>query len=146
MNKPVTTANVQPNDLEQFWMPFTSNREFKAAPRLLVSAKGMHYKSHDGRDILDGSAGLWCVNIGHGHPKVVQAIKDQADTLEFTPSFQFSQPLSFDLAQRLSAITPEGLDRIFFTNSGSEAVDTALKIALAYHRVRGEGTRTRLIG
>ncbi|MDE0942328.1 MAG: aspartate aminotransferase family protein [Alphaproteobacteria bacterium] len=146
MNKPVTTDNVQPNDLEQFWMPFTSNREFKAAPRLLVSAKGMYYKSHDGRDILDGSAGLWCVNIGHGHPRVVEAIKAQTDTLEFAPSFQFSQPLSFDLAQRLASITPEGMDRIFFTNSGSEAVDTALKIALAYHRVRGEGTRTRLIG
>lgn len=146
MNKPITTANVQPNDLSQFWMPFTSNREFKAAPRLLVSAKGMHYKSHDGRDILDGSAGLWCVNIGHGHPKVVEAVKAQTDTLEFTPSFQFSQPLSFELAQKLSLMTPEGMDRIFYTNSGSEAVDTALKIALAYHRVRGEASRTRLIG
>ncbi|MDA1101079.1 MAG: aspartate aminotransferase family protein [Proteobacteria bacterium] len=146
MNKPVTTANVQPNDLSQFWMPFTSNREFKAAPRLLVSAKGMYYKSHDGRDILDGSAGLWCVNIGHGHPKVVEAIKAQADTLEFTPSFQFSQPLSFELARKLAGMTPEGMDRIFYTNSGSEAVDTALKIALAYHRIRGEATRTRLIG
>ncbi len=146
MNKPITTANVQPNDLSQFWMPFTSNREFKAAPRLLVSAKGMHYKSHDGRDILDGSAGLWCVNIGHGHPKVVEAVKAQTETLEFTPSFQFSQPLSFELAQKLSGMTPEGMDRIFYTNSGSEAVDTALKIALAYHRVRGEASRTRLIG
>lgn len=146
MNKPVTTANVQPNDLSQFWMPFTSNREFKAAPRLLVSAKGMYYKSHDGRDILDGSAGLWCVNIGHGHPKVVEAIKAQADTLEFTPSFQFSQPLSFELAQKIAGLTPEGMDRIFYTNSGSEAVDTALKIALAYHRIRGEASRTRLIG
>ncbi len=146
MNKPVTTANVQPNDLSQFWMPFTSNREFKAAPRLLVSAKGMYYKSHDGRDILDGSAGLWCVNIGHGHPKVVEAIKAQVDTLEFTPSFQFSQPLSFELAQKIAGLTPEGMDRIFYTNSGSEAVDTALKIALAYHRIRGEASRTRLIG
>ena len=146
MNKPITTANVQPNDLSQFWMPFTSNREFKAAPRLLVSAKGMHYKSHDGRDILDGSAGLWCVNIGHGHPKVVEAVKAQTETLEFTPSFQFSQPLSFELAQKLSGMTPEGMDRIFYTNSGSEAVDTALKIALAYHRVCGEASRTRLIG
>ena len=146
MNKPITTANVQPNDLSQFWMPFTSNREIKAAPRLLVSAKGMHYRSHDGRDILDGSAGLWCVNIGHGHPKVVEAIKAQTETLEFTPSFQFSQPLSFELAQKLSGMTPEGMDRIFYTNSGSEAVDTALKIALAYHRVRGEASRTRLIG
>lgn len=146
MNKPLTTAESQPNDLSQFWMPFTSNRDFKAAPRMLVSAKGMHYKSHDGRDILDGSAGLWCVNIGHGHPKVVEAVKEQTDTLEFAPSFQFAQPLAFELAQKLSGITPDGMDRIFYTNSGSEAVDTALKIALAYHRIRGEGTRTRLIG
>ena len=146
MNKPLTTVESQPNDLSQFWMPFTSNREFKAAPRLLVSAKGMYYKSHDGRDVLDGSAGLWCVNIGHGHPKVVEAIKAQTETLEYAPSFQFSQPLAFELAQKLAAITPDGMDRIFYTNSGSEAVDTALKIALAYHRIRGEGTRTRLIG
>ena len=146
MNKPLTTVESQPNDLSQFWMPFTSNREFKAAPRLLVSAKGMYYKSHDGRDVLDGSAGLWCVNIGHGHPKVVEAIKAQTETLEYAPSFQFSQPLAFDLAQKLAVITPDGMDRIFYTNSGSEAVDTALKIALAYHRIRGEGTRTRLIG
>ena len=146
MNKPLTTVESQPNDLSQFWMPFTSNREFKAAPRLLVSAKGMYYKSHDGRDILDGSAGLWCVNIGHGHPKVVEAIKAQTETLEYAPSFQFSQPLAFELAQKLAVITPDGMDRIFYTNSGSEAVDTALKIALAYHRIRGEGTRTRLIG
>ncbi len=146
MNKPLTTAESQPNDLSQFWMPFTSNRDFKAAPRMLVSAKGIHYKSHDGRDILDGSAGLWCVNIGHGHPKVVEAVKAQTDTLEFAPSFQFAQPLAFELAQKLSGITPDGMDRIFYTNSGSEAVDTALKIALAYHRIRGEGTRTRLIG
>jgi beta-alanine--pyruvate transaminase len=127
-------------------MPFTSNRDFKAAPRMLVSAKGMHYKSHDGRDILDGSAGLWCVNIGHGHPKVVEAIKAQTDTMEFAPSFHFANPLAFELAQKLSGITPDGMDRIFYTNSGSEAADTALKIALAYHRIRGEGTRTRLIG
>ena len=146
MNKPLTTLESQPNDLSQFWMPFTSNRDFKAAPRLLVSAKGMYYKSHDGRDVLDGSAGLWCVNIGHGHPKVVEAVKAQTETLEFAPSFQFSQPLAFELAQKLAAITPDGMDRIFYTNSGSEAVDTALKIALAYHRIRGEGTRTRLIG
>jgi len=146
MNKPITTIDAQPNDLSNFWVPFTSNRAFKKAPRLLVSAKGMYYKSHDGRDILDGSAGLWCVNVGHGRSKVVEAIKAQADTLEYAPPFQFGQPLAFELAQRLSAITPEGMDRIFFTNSGSESVDTALKIALAYHRVRGDGARTRLIG
>ncbi|MDP6567122.1 MAG: aminotransferase class III-fold pyridoxal phosphate-dependent enzyme, partial [Alphaproteobacteria bacterium] len=146
MNKPITTADAQPNDLSQFWVPFTSNRDFKAAPRLLVSAEGMYYKSHDGRDILDGTAGLWCVNIGHRHPRVVEAMKAQIDTLEYAPPFQFGQPLAFELAQELSNITPEGMDRIFFTNSGSESVDTALKIALAYHRIRGEGTRTRLIG
>jgi len=146
MNKPLTTLESQPNDLSQFWMPFTSNRDFKAAPRLLVSAKGMYYKSHDGRDVLDGSAGLWCVNIGHGHPKVIEAVKAQTETLEYAPSFQFSQPLAFELAQKLAVITPDGMDRIFYTNSGSEAADTALKIALAYHRIRGEGTRTRLIG
>ena len=146
MNKPLTTLESQPNDLSQFWMPFTSNRDFKAAPRLLVSAKGMYYKSHDGRDVLDGSAGLWCVNIGHGHPKVVEAVKAQTETLEYAPSYQFSQPLAFELAQKLAGITPDGMDRIFYTNSGSEAADTALKIALAYHRIRGEGTRTRLIG
>jgi beta-alanine--pyruvate transaminase len=146
MNKPITTLDAQPNDLENFWVPFTPNRAFKKAPRLLVSAKGMYYKSHDGRDILDGSAGLWCVNIGHGREKVVEAVKAQTETLEYAPPFQFGQPLAFELAQRVSKITPEGMDRIFFANSGSEAVDTALKIALAYHRVRGDAARTRLIG
>ncbi|HZD26279.1 MAG TPA: aspartate aminotransferase family protein [Alphaproteobacteria bacterium] len=146
MNKPITTAEAQPNDLANFWMPFTANKAFKQAPRMVVSAKGMYYKSHDGRDVMDGTAGLWCVNIGHGREQVVEAIKAQAETLEYAPSFQFGQPLAFELAQRLSQLTPDGMNRIFFTNSGSESVDTALKIALAYHRLRGEGTRTRLIG
>lgn len=146
MNKPITTLDAQPNDLENFWIPFTSNRAFKKAPRLLVSAKGMYYKSHDGRDILDGSAGLWCVNIGHGRAEVVEAVKAQAETLEYAPPFQFGQPLAFEVAQKVSKITPTGMDRIFFGNSGSEAVDTALKIALAYHRIRGDSARTRLIG
>jgi len=146
MNKPITTADVQPNDLSNFWVPFTSNRDFKKAPRLLVSAEGVYYRSHDGREILDGSAGLWCVNVGHGRKKVTEAIKAQVDTLEYAPPFQFGQPLAFELAQQLAKITPDGMDRMFFTNSGSEAVDTALKIALAYHRARGDGARTRLIG
>ena len=146
MNKPITTAEAQPNDLEAFWMPFTDNRQFKAAPRLLVGAKDMHYRSHDGRDILDGTAGLWCCNAGHGRAEITAAIKAQAETMDYAPNFQMGNPLVFEFASRLAEVTPEGMDRIFFTNSGSEAVDTALKIALAYHRVRGEGGRTRLIG
>ena len=146
MSKPITTAESQPNDLSQFWMPFTPNKAFKADPRLIVGACGMYYKSHDGRDVLDGTAGLWCVNAGHGRQSIVNAIKAQAETLDYAPNFQFGNPLAFELAQRLAQITPAGMDRIFYTNSGSEAVDTALKIAIAYHRMRGEGTRTRLIG
>ena len=146
MNRPITTEVAQPNDLESFWMPFTANRQFKAAPRMLVGAKDMHYQGHDGRDILDGTAGLWCCNAGHGRDEIRAAIKAQADTMDYAPNFQMGNPLAFEFASRLAEITPEGMDRVFFTNSGSEAVDTALKIALAYHRVRGQGTRTRLIG
>ena len=135
-----------PNDLEAFWMPFTGNRQFKSKPRLLVSAKGMHYRSHDGREILDATAGLWCVNAGHRHPRIVEAIQRAVATLEFAPTFQFGHPAPFELASRVAALMPGDLNRVFFCNSGSEAVDTALKIALAYHRVRGEGARTRLIG
>ena len=135
-----------PNNLEAFWMPFTPNRDFKANPRLVVSAKGMHYKSIDGRDILDGSAGLWCVNAGHAHPKIVEAIQAQAANLDFAPVFQFGHPKPFELASRLAANMPGDLDHVFFTNSGSESVDTALKIALAYQRAIGQGTRTRLVG
>ena len=129
-----------------FWMPFTANRAFKAQPRLLTSAKGMHYTSSDGRQILDGTAGLWCSNAGHCRSSIVEAIRKVAGELDFAPTFQLSHPLPFELASRISALMPDGLNRIFFTNSGSESVDTALKIALAYQRSRGEGTRTRLIG
>jgi beta-alanine--pyruvate transaminase len=135
-----------PNDLDAFWMPFTANRQFKAAPRLLVAAEGMYYTSHDGRQILDGVAGLWCCNAGHGRRPIVEAIRRQAAEMDFAPTFQMGHPKAFELASRLEALLPGDLNRVFFTNSGSEAVDTALKIAIAYHRARGEGARTRLIG
>ena len=135
-----------PNDLSSWWMPFTDNRHFKSNPRLLVAAQDMHYTAADGRSILDGTAGLWCVNAGHGREPIVRAIQHQAATLDFAPTFQVGHPLAFQLASRVAGLMPEGLDRIFFTNSGSESVDTALKIALAYWRARGEGQRTRLIG
>ncbi len=133
-------------DLEPFWMPFTANRQFKAAPRILTSAKDMHYTAEDGRKILDSTAGLWCVNAGHCREPIVRAIKQQAESLDFAPTFQMGHPGPFRLAQSIAQLAPAGLDHVFFTNSGSEAVDTALKIALAYHRIRGEGQRTRLIG
>lgn len=134
------------NDMSSLWMPFTANRQFKAAPRLLESAKGMYYRSSDGREILDGCAGLWCVNAGHGREQIVSAVAAQMQTMDFAPTFQMAHPLAFEAASKVAELMPEGLDRIFFTNSGSESVDTALKIALAYHRARGEGQRTRLIG
>src|SRR5437879_3946254 len=133
-------------DLDAYWMPFTANRQFKAEPRLLVAAKGMYYRTDDGREVLDGVAGLWCVNAGHGREEIAAAVGQQLLTLDYAPSFQMGHPLAFDFATALAKIAPAGLDRIFFANSGSEAVDTALKIALAYHRARGEGQRTRLIG
>jgi beta-alanine--pyruvate transaminase len=129
-----------------FWMPFTDNRGFKAHPRLLASAKDMHYFTPDGRALLDGTSGLWCVNAGHGRQKIVEAIQKQTALLDYAPTFQLGHPLAFEFAQKVGALFPEGLDRVFFTNSGSEAVDTALKIALAYQRAIGQGTRTRLIG
>jgi beta-alanine--pyruvate transaminase len=138
--------NVAPNDLSAFWMPFTANRQFKQAPRMLVAAKDMHYTASDGRRILDGTAGLWCVNAGHCRPKITEAIQKQAAELDYAPAFQMGHPIVFELANRLVDLAPEGMDHVFFTNSGSESVDTALKIALAYHRVRGEGGRFRLIG
>ncbi|MCU0837254.1 MAG: aspartate aminotransferase family protein [Rhodospirillales bacterium] len=141
-----TAATARRNDLEALWMPFTANRHFKANPRLLTDAAGMYFTSHDGRRILDGIAGLWCVNAGHTHPKIAAAIAAQARTLDYAPPFQMGHPLAFEYAARLTEILPDGLDHVFFANSGSEAVDTALKIALAYHQVRGEGRRTRLIG
>jgi beta-alanine--pyruvate transaminase len=133
-------------DLSAFWMPFTANRQYKANPRLLVSAKGMYFRSADGTQVLDGTAGLWCVNAGHGREEIAVAVGRQLETLDFAPTFQMGHPLAFDFAARLAKIAPAGMDRIFFTNSGSEAVDTALKIAFAYHRGRGEGQRTRVIG
>jgi len=138
--------NIAPNDLSAFWMPFTSNRQFKQSPRMLVAAKDMHYTASDGRKILDGTAGLWCVNAGHCRPKITEAIQNQAAELDYAPAFQMGHPIVFELANRLVDIAPQGMDHVFFTNSGSESVDTALKIALAYQRVKGEGARTRLIG
>ena len=132
--------------MESFWLPFTANRQFKANPRLFVAAEGMEYVTADGRRILDAMAGLWCVNAGHGQRKIVEAIKAQAEKLDFVSSFQMSHPAAFELAARIAEITPPGLDHVFFTNSGSESVDTALKIARAYHRARGEGSRIRFIG
>jgi len=133
-------------DLEAFWMPFTANRQFKANPRFLVAAEGMHYTADDGSKILDAVSGLWCVNAGHGRKRITDAIQKQIAELDFAPGFQMGHPGAFRLAHRLSEIAPAPLKHVFFTNSGSESVDTALKIALAYHRVRGEGSRQRLIG
>ena len=133
-------------DLDAYWMPFTANRQFKQAPRLLARAEGMHFWTPENRQILDGIAGLWCVNAGHARPKIVNAIREQAGEMDFAPPFQMGHPKAFELAQRLVELTPAGINRVFYTNSGSEAVETALKMAIAYHRVRGEGARTRLIG
>ncbi|MFN3416246.1 MAG: aspartate aminotransferase family protein [Caldimonas sp.] len=133
-------------ELDAYWMPFTANRQFKKAPRLLARAEGMHFWTPEGRQVLDGVAGLWCVNAGHARPKIVQAIQQQAGELDYAPPFQMGHPKAFELAERLVRLTPPGLNRVFYTNSGSESVETALKMAIAYHRVRGEGQRTRLIG
>lgn len=140
------TAASNPNNLDAFWMPFTANRQFKSNPRMLVSAKGMFYKNAEGQSILDGTSGLWCCNAGHGDPRVVEAVSSQIAEMDYAPAFQMGHPKIFELAARVTGMFPSGLDHMFFTNSGSESVDTALKIALAYHRARGEGTRTRLIG
>lgn len=134
------------DNLEAYWMPFTANRQFKAHPRMLVSAKGMHFTTDDNRSILDGTAGLWCVNAGHSRDKIVEAVSKQVSHLDYAPPFQMGHPGAFELAERLVKMMPGKFDRVFFTNSGSESVETALKIAIAYHRVRGEGTRQRLIG
>ncbi|TMH07435.1 MAG: aspartate aminotransferase family protein [Betaproteobacteria bacterium] len=133
-------------DLDAYWMPFTANRQFKKAPRLLARAEGMHFYTPEGRPVLDAIAGLWCVNAGHARPKIVQAIQQQAAELDYAPPFQMGHPKAFELAERLVELTPAGMNKVFFTNSGSESVETALKMAIAYHRVRGEGQRTRLIG
>lgn len=142
----MSTANVVPNDLSAFWMPFTANRQFKKNPRMFVAAKDMHYTTSDGRQVLDGTAGLWCCNAGHARPKIVEAIAKQAAELDYAPAFQMGHPKAFELANRIVDIAPAGLDHVLFTNSGSESVETALKVALAYHKVKGEGSRTRLIG
>jgi beta-alanine--pyruvate transaminase len=124
-----------PNDLRAFWMPYTANRQFKSAPRMLVASKDMHYTSADNRQILDGTAGLWCCNAGHCRPKITQAVQKQVGELDYAPAFQMGHPLAFELANRIVDIAPDGMEHVFFCNSGSEAVDTALKIELAYHRV-----------
>ena len=135
-----------PNDLSAFWMPFTANRQFKQTPRMFVAAEGMHYTTGDGRQVLDGTAGLWCCNAGHKRPKIVEAIQAQAAELDYAPAFQMGHPKAFELATRLRDMAPEPMEHVFFTNSGSESVETALKIAIAYQRAIGQGTRTRLIG
>ncbi len=140
MNVPV------PNNLEAFWMPFTANRQFKKAPRLLASASGMSYTTVDGRKLLDAAAGLWCVNAGHGRREIVEAVASQVGELDYAPAFQMGHPKAFELAARLTSMMPKPLDHVFFTNSGSESVETALKIAVAYQRARGKASKTRLIG
>lgn len=142
----MSTYSAIPNDLEAFWMPFTANQQFKSNPRMLVSAENMYYKSQDGRDILDGTAGLWCVNAGHKRERIVSAIQAQVEELDYAPAFQMGHPKAFALANKLVEITPEDMNHVFFTNSGSESVETALKIAIAYQRMRGQASRTRLIG
>jgi len=145
MNAQLTPAPANP-ELDAFWMPFTANRQFKTNPRLLARAEGMYYWDTSGREVLDGVAGLWCVNAGHGRREITEAVTKQLATMDYAPAFQMGHPIAFELANRLAKIAPPGLDRIFFTNSGSESVDTALKIAIGYHRARGAGQRTRLIG
>ena len=138
--------NAAPNDLSAFWMPFTANRQYKKEPRMFVKAKDMHYTTHDGRQVLDGTAGLWCVNAGHCRPLITEAIREQAGELDYAPAFQLGHPKAFELANRLIDIAPDGMEHVLYTNSGSESVETALKVALAYHKVKGQGSRTRLIG
>jgi beta-alanine--pyruvate transaminase len=145
MNAQLTPAPTNP-ELDAFWMPFTANRQFKANPRLLARAEGMYYWDQSGREVLDGVAGLWCVNAGHGRREITEAVGKQLATMDYAPTFQMGHPIAFELANRLAKLAPPGLDRIFFTNSGSESVDTALKIAIGYHRARGAGQRTRFIG
>ena len=133
------------NTLENQWMPFTANRDFKADPRLLVRGEGVYYWDHKGGKVLDGSSGLFCTAAGHGRPEIAEAVYKQLKEMDFAPPFQLGHPAAFELANRVSKLTPDGMDHVFFTNSGSEAVDTALKIAMAYHRARGEGQRTRFV-
>jgi beta-alanine--pyruvate transaminase len=146
MSRPAEKPALKPNDLEAFWMPFTANRSFKKRPRIVVRAKDMHYYTAENHAVLDGAAGMWCCNAGHNRDSIVDAIRAEAETLDYVPPFQFAHPKAFSLASRIAALAPGDLDHVFFCNSGSEAVDTALKIALAYHNVQGEAARTRLIG
>ena len=139
-------GSPKPNNLDAYWMPYTSNRAFKQAPRLVTGAEGMHYFTADGRTVLDATAGMWCCNAGHGRAPIVAAIRQQALDLDFAPPYQFSHPLAFTLASRIAALAPGDLDHVFFTNSGSEAADTALKTALGFHNLSGQGARQRLIG
>ncbi|AVV83358.1 omega amino acid--pyruvate aminotransferase [Shewanella putrefaciens] len=132
--------------LEHFWMPFTANRQFKASPRLLAKAEGMYYTDIDGNKVLDATAGLWCCNAGHGRKEISEAVSKQIKEMDYAPSFQMGHPIAFELAERLTELSPEGLNKVFFTNSGSESVDTALKMALCYHRANGQASRTRFIG
>jgi len=147
MNKRAEAGVMQAGlEASAFWMPYTANRQFKKSPRLLARAEGMYYWTADGRQVLDGQAGLWCVNAGHCRPKIVEAVRKQVAEMDFAPTFNMGHPIAFEFADRLAEVAPDGFSRVFFTNSGSESADTALKIALAYHRVRGEGQRFRLIG
>ncbi len=139
-------VQLKTNDLEAFWMPFTANRQFKAAPRLFSKAEGLYYFTPDGRRVIDGTSGLWCVNAGHCRPRIVAAIKEQAETLDFAGTFQMGHVKAFEAASRLVNVAPEGFNHVFFTNSGSESVETALKMALAYHRAKGNASKVRLIG
>ena len=136
----------RPNNLDAFWMPYSDNKYFKDKPRMLARAEGMSYFTPEGREILDGTAGLWCCNAGHGRREIVEAIQKQAAVMDFAPTFQLGHPIAFEAAARVAELTPEGMDRVFFVNSGSEAADTALKIALAWHKARGDSQRVRLVG
>ena len=136
----------RPNNLDAFWMPYSDNKYFKGTPRMLARAEGMSYFTPEGKEILDGTAGLWCCNAGHGRREITEAIQKQAAVMDFAPTFQLGHPIAFEAAARVAEMTPEGMDHVFFVNSGSEAADTALKIALAYHRARGESHRVRLVG
>ncbi len=142
----IDSRNARTKNLESLWMPFTHNRLFKKTPRLIEKASGMYYETPDGHKILDGISGLWCSNVGHNHVKISEAVKNQLDILDFSPPFQVGHPLGFELATELTKVAPESLNHVFFTNSGSEACDTAMKIALAYHQGRGEEERYRFVG
>ncbi|MFG1490749.1 aminotransferase class III-fold pyridoxal phosphate-dependent enzyme, partial [Oceanospirillum sp. HFRX-1_2] len=148
MNKEqrLAACGLNQAQLDAHWMPFTGNREFKKDPRLLVAAKGNYYTDADGRQIFDALSGLWTCGAGHGRPEIAEAIAKQATELDYSPAFQFGQPKSFQLAHRITELMPEGLNRVFFTGSGSESVETALKIARAYWRKKGQATKTRFIG